>query len=806
MLRHYCTVVFRNILRHKIYTGIVLIGLAFGMAAFLLISGYVRFEQSYDRIHPDGDRIYRVESVFYKNNVQTDHWATSSNGYVPAMKQAFPEIEAFTRIAWRGSTRVVRYQETKFREDHVCFADSNFFTFFGYPVRKGDRRTFLTAPNTVVISESAARRYFGTANPVGKYLDISTIASSYHCEVTGVFADLPVNSTMQFSMLMSFATSNRRNWDFWYQHESYSFVRLRPQTDPAKLIAKFPALSEKYKTAEALRDHVWSIDLVPLHDIHLNPATQNEIEIKGNRRAVQFLSVIAFVILIIGWVNYINLSTARAMDRAKEIGIRKAVGSHKSLLVFQFLFESLLLNGMALVLAAVLILVAHFILPDFLDIPTSSFDWQETAQYASFAAIFLTGIVVSGIYPALVLSRVKPALALKGQYRFTGSGAVLRKGLVVFQFTASMILIVATFVAGRQLAFMLDQNLGIRVDQVLVLKAPVKTDQYQQKTRTLKNELRSIPGVTEVTGSGAVPGKEVGQMLANRRLHEGPESDRLYESLMIDFDFLKTYDLKLVAGRAFDRSRPADSTGLILNESAVKQFGFKSNEEAIGEKILLEVTHDRTNEIIGVVKDYHQQGLQKQFTPLILFMDPEYSWLPTDFYSLKLNTNQVDGLVKKVETVWGRFFPESSMDYFFLDDFFNRQYRQDRQFGRTFMLFSSLAILIACMGLFGMTSYSTARRTKEIGVRKVLGASVTSVLGLLAWDSMRLLLVAGLLAIPVSWYLINQWLSVYAFRIELNPIHWLVPMLILVLISLATISYQTIKAALSNPTQSLQSE
>ncbi|GAB3921510.1 ABC transporter permease [Larkinella terrae] len=806
MLRHYSTVVFRTILRNKIYTGIVITGLAFGMAAFLLISGYVRFEQSYDRIHPNGDRVYRVESVFYKNGVQTEHWATSSNGYVPAMKQAFPEIEAFTRIAWRGSTRVVRYEEAKFREDHVCFADSNFFTFFGYPVLKGDRRTFLTSPNTIVISESAARRYFGNADPLGKYLDVSTIASSYHCEVTGVFADLPSNSTMQFSMLMSFATSNRRNWDFWYQHESYSFVRLKPQTDPAKLIAKFPALSEKYKTAEALRDHVWSIDLVPLHDIHLNPATQNEIEIKGNRRAVQFLSVIAFVILIIGWVNYINLSTARAMDRAKEIGIRKTIGSHQSLLVFQFLFESLLLNVLALVLAVLLVVIAHFVLPGFLDIPTTSFDWSEPTQYAVFAVIFLVGIVVSGIYPALVLSRVKPVLALKGQYRFTGSGAVLRKGLVVFQFMASMILIVGTFVAGRQLAYMMNQDLGVRVDQVLVLKAPVKTDHYAQKTQTLKNDLRAVPGITEVTGSGAVPGKEVGQMLANRRLHEGPESDRLYEMLMIDFDFLKTYDLQLAAGRAFDRSRPADSTGLILNESAVRQFGFKSNEDAIGEKILLEVTHDRPNEIIGVVKDYHQQGLQKQFTPLILFMDPDYRWLPTDYYSLKISTNQVDGLVEKVQTVWGRFFPESSMDYFFLDDFFNRQYRQDRQFGRTFILFSSLAILIACMGLFGMTSYNTARRTKEIGVRKVLGASVASVLRLLAWESMRLLLVAGLLAIPVSWYSIHQWLSVYAFRIELNPFHWLIPMLVLVLIALATISFQTIKAALNNPTKSLQNE
>ncbi|GAB3275272.1 ABC transporter permease [Larkinella harenae] len=806
MLQHFATIVFRTIVRNKIYTGIVVTGLAFGMAAFLLIAGYVRFEQSFDKIHPDGERIYRVESQFYKNGNQTNHWATSSNGYAPAMQQAFPEIKAYTRIAWRGSTRVVRYETTKFREENVCFADSNFFTFFGYPVVKGDRRSFLNDPNTVVISESAARRYFGPADPIGKYLEISTISTSLRCQVTGVFADLPANSTMQFSMLLSWTTAARWTWDTWYQHESYSFVRLRPQADPVKVVAKFPTLSEKYKTVETMRDLEWHIDLVPLHDIHLKPAIQHEQERKGNWRAMQFLSAIAFIILIIGWVNYSNLSTARAMDRAREIGVRKAVGSHKALLVFQFLFESLLLNGFALILALVLVALAGWLLPSFLGIQLSAFDGLTAGEAGLFLLIFLIGIAVAGFYPALVLSQVKPALALKGQYRFSGRAAVLRKSLVVVQFTASMVLMVGTFVAWRQLSYMMNQDLGVRIDQVLVLKAPVKTDQYEQKTQTLKNELKAIPGIVEVTGSGAVPGKEVGQNLANRRLHEGPESDRLYETLMVDFDFIKTYDLKLVAGRPFDRNRPADSLGLVLNESAVKQFGFTSGEQAIGEKVLLETTHDHPHEIIGVVKDYHQQSLEKGFTPVIMSMDPALRWLPTDFYSLKISTDQIDGLVGNVKTVWARFFPESSMDYFFLDDFFNQQYQQDRQLGRAFLLFSSVAILIACMGLFGMTAYNTARRTKEIGVRKALGASVNAILILLAWDSLRLLLLAAALALPVSGYLMREWLSSYAFRIELSPIHWLVPLLILLVIALATISYLTVKAALVNPTKSLQNE
>ncbi|WP_128546784.1 ABC transporter permease [Larkinella soli] len=806
MLRHYFLVFLRNLTRNRLFSGIIISGLALGLSAFLLITAYVRFEESYDRIHPDGERIFRVESLFFRNGQETDHWPTSTNGYAPAMKAAFPEVEDYTRIAWRNATRVVRYEQTRFRETHVCFADSNFFTFFGYPILKGDKRTFLKEPNTVVISEAAARRYFGHTDPLNKYLDVATRSDSYHCRVTGVFAALPANSTMQFDMLMSWTTSPRRTWDFWYQHESYTFVRLRPQATAEQVEAKFPAMAEKYKTAETMRDHVWAVDLVPLHDIHLNPARQNEIEVKGNRRAVQFLSAMAFVILIISWVNAINLSTARAMDRAREIGIRKAVGSHQRVLIGQLLFESVLFNLLALVPALGLVGLALTFLPDFLGLQAAFAGWTEPRAVGEFILIFGIGVIVCGLYPAFILSRVRPALALKGKYLFSPGGVVLRKGLVVVQFTASMVLIVGTFVAYRQLSYMTSQDPGVVIDQILVVKVPVKTENYEQKTESFRNELKTFPEVTEVTGSGAIPGKEVGQNLANRKLHDRPEDDRLYEMLSVDYDFIRTYDLKLVAGRGFDRGRPADQYGLVLNESAVKQFGFASSEQAIGQKVLLEVTHDRPNEVIGVVRDYHQQSLQKRFSPTILFMDPDYRWIPIDYYSLKISSPDMEGVVRKVQAVWNRFFPESSMDYFFLDDFFDRQYRQDRQFGRTFLLFSSLAIFIACMGLFGLTSYSTARRAREIGVRKALGASVPSILRLLAWDTLRLVLLAGLLAVPLSWYLVDQWLQSYAFRIGLTPAHWLLPMAALAGIALLTISYLSLRAALANPTRILRSE
>ena len=806
MLRNFFLIFLRGVRRNKAYAALNVGGLALGMAAFGIILAYVRQEYGYDRQHAAGERIYRVESLFYKGGVKTDDWATSTSGYAPAMRESFPEIESFARINWDNSTRVVRHGAVKFREPRVCFADSNFFTFFAYPVVQGDPRTFLSEPNTVVLSRRAARKYFGAADPLGQYLDVSTINTAYRCRVTGVFADLPETSTMQFDLLLSWNTSPPRLRSYWYQHGSYTFVRLRPGTDPDRLEARFPALAERYKTEEALKDHTWAVDLVPLHDIHLNPAKPHEVEAKGNRGAVHFLLGLGVVILLMAWTNYVNLATARAAERAREAGIRKVAGSSKRLLVGQFLFESLLFNASALVLAGGLGWAAvKGLLPqlDLRILPAAFSGWPA---YVLPPVLLAVGTALAGLYPALVLAGVAPVAVLKGRHGFAPGGGRLRQGLVVLQFAASLVLIAGTLTVYRQLGYMLGGNPGVQTSQVLVLQAPAKTEDYHRKVENLKEELRSLPGVTAVTGSGAVPGKEVAKFLANRRLHEGPGHDRLYEMLAADYDFIPAYGLQLVAGRNFDRARPTDVYGLVLNETAARQFGFRTPEEAIGEKVLLETSPGRPSEIIGVIKDYHQQSLEQPYKPTILFMDPDLRWIPADYLSLRLSTADVPRVVEGVSRAWNGFFPESSLDYFFLDQFYDQQYRQDRRFGRTFLAFSALAVGVACLGLLGLTYYSTARRVREIGIRKVLGATAAGIAARLAWDTLKWVGVAAVPAMPVAWYVMRQWLAGYAFRVGLHPGHLLLPAVALAGMALLTVGYLTLRAARTNPADALRNE
>ncbi len=796
----------RTLIKNKIYTLVNIAGLTIGIAVYILISAYVSFEKSYDHITGNPEGTYRVESSFYKGDQLTDSWPTSTNGYATAMKANFPEIASIVRINWNNSERVVRYNNIKYREEHVCFADTNFFSFFNYPLVKGDPKTVLKEVNTIVISQSAAQKYFGHADPVGRFLDVGTLDGNLHCMVSGVFKDIPKNSTMQFNFLISWATTPLFLRDFWYLHESYTFLKLKPGANPHTVEAKFPALAERYKTGPSLKNLKWAITLVPLTDIHLNPAKQYEIEAKGNRTAVQFLGILAYIVLLIACLNYINLSTAKAIDRSREVGIRKVSGANSIQLMLQFLFESFIITGISLLLGIVLVIIAAQLLPQLMGNNLSLGLLFNTSLYLKIALVFFGSVLVSGIYPAVLLSRLKPVAVLKGRYNFSKTGVIMRKGMVAFQFAASLVLIAGTFAVYRQIIYMGRQQLGVNIEQTLVIKAPVKTPDYDKKAESFKQMLQNIEGVNGVTASGAIPGKEIAEFLSDRRFGASKNEERLYEMLKVDHDFIKNYHLQIIAGRAFDKARPADSTGVILNQAAVKQFGFASDEDAIGKQVWLETKETKPDLVIGVIKDYHQQSLQQNYTPVILFMDPAFPWVPAKYYSVKFSGADPDHIITGIKKTWDGYFPESSMDWFFLDDFYNKQYQQDIQFGRLFLLFSSLAILIACMGLFGLTAYSTSKRIKEIGVRKVLGASVGHIISMLTFDAVKLVLLSSLLALPLSFLFIKQWLDSYAFKASLTWWQFTIPIIVLLFISVATIGYITFRAALANPVKSIRDE
>jgi putative ABC transport system permease protein len=807
MFHNYLKTAFRNLLRGKMSTIINILGLGLGLAAFIGISIYVRYERSYDRmLIPAGQTIYRVESQFYKSGQLTDDWATSTNGYALALKKHFPEVADFTRVDWSSSERVVRRGNIRFRETHVCFADSNFFSFFPYVWLRGDKVKALREVNSIVISASAAKKYFGNADPIGQQLEVIMVSKSYPCTVTGVFDDPPANSTMQFSMLLSWAMQAPWKQKTWYVHESYTFLKLAPGTSPALVEAGFPAVAEGYKDGPAMKDSKWAIKLVPLQDIHLQPVKPNEIEVKGSRRAVGFLGVLAYVILLIACINYINLSTARALHRAKEVGMRKVSGARPWQLMGQFLLESLLLGLPALALGVLLAVLANVFLLRWLGSDRDYGAMADAAFWGRIGSVYLAAVVLSGLYPAFVLTRFRPITVLKGRYSFSRGGVLLRKGLVTFQMVLSFLLIAGTLAVYRQLLYMRSQDAGVRVEQTLVIKAPMSATGYAEKTAALKNRLRGLSGVSGVTLSGAVPGREVGEFLANRRFGADKSEERLYEMLKVDEDFLPIYKPELIAGRGFDPTRPADSTGLVLNESAVRSLGLGSPESALGQQVWLEANPGRTDKVIGVIRDYHQQGLQQAYTPLILFMDPAYPWVPVQYYSLKLDTRDMARMVDGVQRVWTDIFPESSFDYFFLDEFYDRQYQDDRQFARVTTLFSGLAIFIGLIGLLGLTAHASARRTREVGIRKVLGATAAGIMGLLSIELIQLLVLASLLALPLSWWIIHQWLQGYAFRQALSWWVLLAPLPFLLVITFATTSWLSWRAARVNPVDSLKEE
>ncbi len=807
MIRNYFKTAWRNIKRHKAYAGINILGLAIGIAACLLILQYVSYELSYENFQVNKDRIYRVQQDRYDNGKLSTQWAAGAFAVGNSFKAAIPEIEDYVKVIGNGKV-ITDVNNQPLKVEKVYFTNSSFFNIFTCPLVAGDKNAALNEPFKAALSETTAKRIFGTANVVGKPLALNR-NSNYI--ITAVYKDAPANTQLKPDMLLSYATFQKWTTDSsgngpetaWQWDGCLTYLLLHKGADPVVVEKKLIPVVKKFTDADMKKYNSGVVyHLQPLKDIHLYSHYMMEPDENGDGKTTYLLLGIAFFIAVIGWVNYINLATARAITRAKEVGVRKAIGSQRRQLVFQFLSESALLNGLALVLALLIVFIA---IPGFNSLSGQQLSFTLFTQskfWIGLIVLFTIGVFFSGLYPAFVLSGFRPIEVLKGKMSSAKQSALLRKSLVVFQFVASLFLLIGTVTVYKQIQYMRKQSLGINIEQTLVAVAPIVgiDSTFQQKMTAFKAALKKQSYIQEVAVSTSIPGQAVGWNAGGIKLVGADETtQKQYRVIGVDYDFMKLYGLKLIAGRLFSREFGTDNKAVIFNKKGIEQLGFNKPEEALGKRI------DFWGEqytIVGVTDNFHQQSLREAYEPLILRLIPDVN----GSLSVKTKAGEAGRTIDIVKAAWDKFFPGNTFEYFFLDDHFNEQYKADQRFGQVFGLFTSLAILVACLGLFGLASFTTLQRTKEIGIRKVLGAPVSTILKLLYREFAILLAVAFVIAAPLAWIAVSQWLQGYAFRIHIHWMFFIVPFLMIGLIALLTVSFQSVKAAMANPVRSLRTE
>ena len=807
MIRNYLKTAWRNLLKNKIFSAINISGLAIGIAAFLLIINYLRFQYSFDDFNKRKDRIYRVPMVVTETSGKPQSFAFTYPAVAPALKKDFPEVEEAARFRKRWG--IVRHGDQKINEGGmIYYADASVFKIFSFEFEKGNPTNALRQLNDAVITHSTALKYFGREDAIGK---------SFHYDnedfiVTAVLKDIPANSHLQFHILLNYEkyiqlTEGNANTS-WGWSDFYTYILLRPGSTSSALQAKMPAFTERYMGSKMQKDgYAVLFQLQPLKDIHTRSAYDYEMPGSGNLYYLKYLGIAAVLILLIALINYVNLSTARSLERSKEVGVRKVIGATKFQLVKQFLGETLFINLFGI--AAGLILF-KLVLPRFsllidqnvTDLQTNS--WQF---WVVISLIFVFSTLIAGFYPAFILSSFQPIETLKS---ITGLSGIktgrnfLRKSLVVLQFTAAIILIGGAIGFYRQLTFMSHRNLGVNIHQTLVLEQTAGLDSSKQNTvESFLNDLQNIPGVKAVTASTDVPGGEVGSSSSFRAITA--EQDKRCRTFGIDEKFIPNYELSFAAGRNFDKDKPpsgdtSQPVSVIVNETASTLLGFRKPADALSQLI---VGAGFTCKIVGVLHDYHQQSLQFTYDPIVFY--PEQS-VNMNLFSLRLNTTNVQQVLAQAKQLWSKRFTESPFQFFFLDQHFNEQYKNDRLFSTVLWWFTILAVIIASLGLFGLSLHTVAKRTKEISVRKVLGATAIQIATLITRDYIKLIVYAGIIAIPIAYLLLRSWLADYAFHIRLGAWLFLLPLLLITTIALITVLYQSIRAAVANPVKSLRTE
>jgi len=821
MFINFFKVAIRNLFKQKIFSLINILGLAISMTACLLIVLYVKHELSYDSFFPNADRIHKLGLERKYPNYVTFYSAVP-HSFAQAIQNDFPEVENTLLIFGPIknavlNTRLGDKEIKSFEEDFFLFADSSFFSFFDIKLIKGNKETSLTTPGQVLISEAMAKKYFGSEEPLGK-----TIGGDFgELKVAGVFEALPDNTHLRFDFLGSVTGAPFLKIENYTGFDSQTYIKIKEGVVAKNLEAKFPRMVDTYAAAQIERDlgNSWEdykkagngyrYFLQPLTSIHLDPTNlEATITPSGNIKYIYILSFIAILILLIACINFMNLATARSTERAKEVGVRKVMGSFKGQLIGQFLNEAILLSLIATIVA---LTITQLSLPMFNTLIEKKLQFNFSVDiFLGIIGFALLVGILAGIYPAFVLSNYSPITVMKGNFTSSAKGSWLRNGLVVFQFMISIILIVGTIVVGRQINYMQNKNLGFDKEQVLMVQRAFALD---QKSQTFINEIERLPGVIAASSTGALVGNR--DDFFGQQFHpEGSDEVLTVKSMLMDDDFGQMIGFELKEGKFFSKGTN-DSLNMLINETAAKTMGLN---EPVGRKLTntdlfrafgrpdsLNVSRSFT--IIGVVKDFHFQSLRDAITPLTIFNYEVFGNRPNNNYiAIRLKPNMAKEAIVKIETMWKELVPDQPFRYEFLDENLNFGYSEEQRSGKLFAVFSLLAIVIACVGLFGLSAYTATLRTKEIGIRKVVGASVSSVVILLSKDFTQLVFIAFLLASPIAWWMMDRWLKDFAFRVDLSASAFVIAGVTAISIALLTVSYQSIKAAIINPVKSLKSE
>jgi putative ABC transport system permease protein len=803
MLRNYLISAYRNLSKTRAFTFINIMGLAIGMAACILILHYVNFERSYDKFHENSDRIYRLRYERTDQSGQAVRFASCCPPAAARIRGNYPEVENIARIfKYRAS---VSYRDLNFLEERIFFIEPEFLDILKFNFIEGDPLNDIRESNTAFVSQSTAKKYFGNEDPIGKTLSVD---KKTEYKITGIFEDIPRNSHLKFDILLPWENlASMYGPDYteaWGHTGAYTYLIARPGTDPRAFEEKLSELVE----AECawLEEYNLTIDLKmqPLADIHLTSHYMQEYETNGDKDSVDFLFIIAFFIIIMAWVNYVNLSTARSLSRAREVGMRKVVGASRGQLITQFFFEVIIINLIAIICAVGLIDLS---LPFFNGLIGMSQDlkpWAQSLFWLTVSVMLFAGVFLSGLYPVLALTSFKPVTVLRGRLGKTPGGIKLRKALVVFQFAVGLFLIIATLTVYRQLMYMRSQKLGFDMDQVLVVKAPrVRDDTYISRAESFRKTLLQRTDIEKISFVTEVPGRQIFWDAGGiHKAGENINKSKNYMIVGVDYDFTDLFGLEFAAGRNFSREFPADENALMLNEKAVQYMGFENPESAVGQKV------DYWGEIypiIGVLKDYHQQSLKVVFEPHIYRFLP-YGRGSRGVIAMKTNSADMRVTVDIVKQKYDEFFPGNPFNHYFLDDYYNQQYRSDELFGKVYGIFSLLAIFVTILGIYGLSSYSISQLAKEIGIRKILGASVSGIVRMLAREFMILIAVATAVAWPVAYYIMERWLESFAYRSDMGIAVFIMAGLLTMSVAMLTISYQVLRAAVANPVDAIKRE